>query len=283
MKLNLLKKLDTIFNDKFIGQNEQNYEKIEKAINGQNDDIEYHRNNEKDAHNSNNVTHYTKKGQKTNVGDELRYQNEVNDHLVLGALGNGQQEVRQSRVSIDAQQHQTLEERLKHDFLREKNDREKGLKNLLDKINRVVNVDEFGADPTGVKDSTNAFVKAFGNGNVQVTMSAGTYKVYGLKLPNNTRLVGQGKDITTIKLADEAPAETVVITNLSMGGNAKNIAIENFSVDGNRKRQNNSLKAAGGSLSSNVRFAGVKHGYIYNIKSFSTLLHGIDVNYGVDE
>ncbi|MCP6646210.1 hypothetical protein NL493_29120, partial [Klebsiella pneumoniae] len=87
-----------------------------------------------------------------------------------------------------------------------------------------------------------------------VTMSAGTYKVYGLKLPNNTRLVGQGKDITTIKLADEAPAETVVITNLSMGGNAKNIAIENFSVDGNRKRQNNSLKAAGGSLSSNVRF-----------------------------
>ncbi|MDU7042273.1 MAG: peptidase G2 autoproteolytic cleavage domain-containing protein [Actinomyces sp.] len=283
MKLNLLKKLDTIFNDKFIGQNEQNYEKIEKAINGQNDDIEYHRNNEKDAHNSNNVTHYTKKGQKTNVGDELRYQNEVNDHLVLGALGNGQQEVRQSRVSIDAQQHQTLEERLKHDFLREKNDREKGLKNLLDKINRVVNVDEFGADPTGVKDSTNAFVKAFGNGNVQVTMSAGTYKVYGLKLPNNTRLVGQGKDITTIKLADEAPAETVVITNLSMGGNAKNIAIENFSVDGNRKRKNNSLKAAGGSLSSNVRFAGVKHGYIYNIKSFSTLLHGIDVTYGVDE
>lgn len=64
MKLNLLKKLDTIFNDKFIGQNEQNYEKIEKAINGQNDDIEYHRNNEKDAHNSNNVTHYTKKVRK---------------------------------------------------------------------------------------------------------------------------------------------------------------------------------------------------------------------------
>lgn len=283
MKLNLFKKLDVFFNDKFISQNESNYEKIENAFEGITDDIEYHRKNEKDAHNSDNVTHYTKKGQKTNVGDELRYQNEVNDHLVLGALGNGQQEVRQSRVSIDAIQHNTLEERLKHDFLREKNDREKGLKNLLDKINRVVNVDEFGADPTGVKDSTEAFRKAFGNGNIQVTMSGGTYKVYGLRLPNNTRLVGQGKDITTIKLADDAPADAIVVTNLSMGGNAKNIAIENFSVNGNRGRQGGTLKPAGGSLSSGVRFAGVKNGYIYNIKSYNNLLHGIDVTYGVDE
>ncbi|PNZ48053.1 hypothetical protein, partial [Staphylococcus intermedius] len=87
-------------------------------------------------------------------------------------------------------------------------------------------------------------------------------------LPNNTRLVGQGKGITTIKLADDAPADAIVVTNLSMGGNAENIAIENFSIDGNRHRQNDTLKPAGGSLSSGVRFAGVKHGYIYNIESY---------------
>lgn len=283
MKLKLLKKLDVYFNDKLLKQIEDNFEKIERWLNGFSDDMDYHRKDEKDAHNSNNVPHFTKKGQKTNVGDELRYQNEVNDHLVLGVLGNGQQEVRQSRVSIDAMQHDTLEGRLHHDFLREMNERKKGLKELLDKINRVVNVDEFGADPTGKKDSTAAFEKAFGEGNVQVTMSGGTYKVYGLKLPNNTRLVGQGKGITTIKLADDAPADAIVVTNLSMGGNAENIAIENFSIDGNRHRQNDTLKPAGGSLSSGVRFAGVKHGYIYNIKSYDNLLHGIDVTYGVDE
>ncbi|MEJ7542959.1 peptidase G2, partial [Staphylococcus intermedius] len=92
MKINLLKKLDVYFNDKLLKQIENNFEKIERWLNGFSDDMDYHRKDEKDAHNSNNVTHFTKKGQKTNVGDELRYQNEVNDHLVLGALGNGQQE-----------------------------------------------------------------------------------------------------------------------------------------------------------------------------------------------
>ena len=47
-----------------------------------------------------------------------------------------------------------------------------------------------------------------------VTMSAGTYLTTGLKLPNNSRLVGQGKDITTIKLMDETPAENIGITNI---------------------------------------------------------------------
>ncbi|MEJ7420143.1 hypothetical protein WL546_12900, partial [Staphylococcus warneri] len=85
-----------------------------------------------------------------------------------------------------------------------------------------------------------------------------------IKMPNNSRLVGQGKDITTIKFMDETPAENIGITNLKMSGGAENISLESFSFNGNKFRQNKTLKATGGSRSSNIRFAGVTNGYIYN-------------------
>ena len=59
-----------------------------------------------------------------------------------------------------------------------------------------------------------------------VTMSGGTYLTTGIKMPNNSRLVGQGKDITTIKFMDSTPAENIGITNLRMGGHAENISLE---------------------------------------------------------
>ena len=48
---------------------------------------------------------YTSYGPSTTVDKELRYQNERIRNLVLGNLGNGQQEVRDSRVSMDGQSH----------------------------------------------------------------------------------------------------------------------------------------------------------------------------------
>src|SRR5699024_10822885 len=154
---------------------------------------------------------------------------------------------------------------------------------LNKKIERIINVNDYGADPTGQTDSTDAFKKAFANGGRHIHMTEGTYIVNGLKLPNNTILSGEGKEQTIIKLSDDAPKENIVITNLDMNGVAENIGIEGFSVDGNRARQGGTLKPAGGSRSSNVRIAGVKKGVIKNIKSFNSLLHGIDVTYASDE
>ncbi|MFQ3853722.1 peptidase G2 autoproteolytic cleavage domain-containing protein [Staphylococcus sp. 2S1] len=114
-------------------------------------------------------------------------------------------------------------------------------------------------------------------------MTAGTYKVTGIKLPNNTVLSGEGKDITFIKLADETPAENIVITNDDMSGNAHNIGIKDFTVNGNKWRQDKKFAPAGGSLSSNVRFAGVKHGFASNIKSIDSLLHGFDITFASDD
>ncbi|MEB7366922.1 peptidase G2 autoproteolytic cleavage domain-containing protein [Staphylococcus borealis] len=276
-------KLHSLFGSDFISQVEQNFETIKLWADKKDNEYQNHVTNQKNAHKSSQIKHTIKSGQDVNLQDHERYQDEQITNLVLGHNGDGVQELRASRTSMDAQNFDDLSNRLYHDFLRENNEREKLRAELLKKIQRIVNVDDFGGDPTGQKDSTKAFQDALGTGNVLVTMSAGTYLTTGIKMPNNSRLVGQGKDITTIKFMDSTPAENIGITNLKMSGNAKNISLENFTFDGNKFRQNKKLKPTGGSRSSNIRFAGVTNGYIYNVKSHSALLHCIDTTYASDD
>lgn len=280
---NLKLKLHSYFSQKFISQLQQNFEEIYYAYYNFDKDFRSHLNTDSNAHTSSQINHTTRKGNKVKLSNHENYQDELIEHLVLGHNGDGIQELRASHVSMDAQGFDSLHERLYHDFLRESNAREELRADLTKKIQRIVNVDDFGGDPTGQKDSTKAFQDALGNGNVQVTMSGGTYLTTGIKMPNNTRLVGQGKDITTIKLMDSTPAENIGVTNLKMSGNAENISLESFSFNGNKFRQDKSLKASGGSRSSNIRFAGVTNGYIYNVKSYDALLHCIDVTYANDD
>lgn len=280
---NLKLKLHSYFSQKFISQLQQNFEEIYYAYYNFDKDFRSHLNTDSNAHTSSQISHTTKKGEKVKLSNHENYQDELIERLVLGHNGDGIQELRASHVSLDAQGFDSLHERLYHDFLRESNAREELRADLTKKIQRIVNVDDFGGDPTGQKDSTKAFQDALGNGNVQVTMSGGTYLTTGIKMPNNSRLVGQGKDITTIKFMDSTPAENIGITNLKMGGNAENISLENFSFNGNKFRQDKTLQPSGGSRSSNIRFAGVTNGYIYNVKSYDALLHCIDVTYANDD
>ncbi|WP_239709417.1 MULTISPECIES: peptidase G2 autoproteolytic cleavage domain-containing protein [unclassified Mammaliicoccus] len=233
---------------------------------------------DKHAHDAKNIDYKL-----TNVSDHLDYQRSRIEGLVLGHNGDGIQELTDSHVAIDSTPFNVLSERLYYDFNKINQTMESNYNTLNEKIERIINVNDYGADPTGQEDSTEAFKKAFANGGRHVHMTEGTYIVSGLKLPNNTILSGEGKEQTILKLSDEAPAESIVVTNLDMNGVAENIGIEGFSVDGNRTRQGDTLKATGGSRSSNVRFAGVKKGFIKNIKSFNALLHGIDVTYASDE
>ena len=280
---NLITRLHSFFSYKFIDQLQRNFEDIKLWADSSNKALNDHKKQKDDAHTSDQIKHVTKKGQDVLLSDALNYHNEKVTNLVLGHNGNGMQELRASRTSMDAESFDDLSGRLYHDFLREENERKNLREELLKKIQRVVNVDDFGADPTGQKDSTQAFKDALGYGNVMVNMSGGTYLTTGIKMPNNSRLVGQGKDITTIKFMDSTPAENIGITNLRMSGHAENISLENFTFDGNKFRQNKSLKPTGGSRSSNIRFAGVTNGYIYNVKSHSALLHCIDVTYANDD
>ena len=242
------------------------------------DVIKDHKTKDKHAHNAKQIDYKL-----SNVHDELTYQDGRIEGLVIGHNGNGIEEVKDSRTALDGTNHGLLSTRLKYDFEIIKNKMEENFNYLNKKIERIVNVNDYGADPTGEQDSTQAFKDSLRGGNVHVHMTAGTYKVTGIKLPNNTVLSGEGKDITTIKLSDETPAENIVITNEDMTGNGHNIGIKDFTVNGNKWRQDKKLEPAGGSLSSNVRFAGVKHGFASNIKSVDALLHGFDITFASND
>lgn len=255
-----------------------NFKTIENFYQNIIDILERHKTNEKHAHNAKQIDYKL-----TNVHDELQYQDGRIEGLVIGHNGDGIEELKDSRTALDGSNQPLLSKRLKYDFEIIKNKMEEHFNYLNEKIERIVNVNDYGADPTGEQDSTEAFKEAVRGGNVHVHMTAGTYKVTGIRLPNNTILSGEGKDITTIKFADETPAENIVITNEDMSGNAHNIGIKDFTVNGNKWRQGKKLKPAGGSLSSNVRFAGVKHGFASNVKSVDSLLHGFDITYANDD
>lgn len=256
----------------------ENFKRILDSYQDINRDIEYHREEEKHAHNSKQIDYKL-----SNVHDELQYQDGRIEGLIVGHNGDGIEELKDSRTALDGSNQPLLSKRLKYDFEIIKNKMEENFNYLNKKIERIVNVNDYGADPSGEQDSTQAFKEAVRGGNVHVHMTAGTYKVTGIKLPNNTVLSGEGKDITTIKFADETPAENIVVTNEDMTGNAHNIGIEGFTVNGNKWRQEKKLKPAGGSLSSNVRFAGVKHGFARNVKSVDSLLHGFDITYASND
>ncbi|MGX5789883.1 peptidase G2 autoproteolytic cleavage domain-containing protein [Staphylococcus equorum] len=291
MSLNLIKKLHSVFGQKIVNQVESNFEDIESYTDRNESYKVSHKNTEKKAHNTTQIIHKMVDGLETLTSDELKYQREQIAELVLGHNGNGIQELTASRTSMDAKRFPDLSNRLYHDFLKEKNDREKADAELKAMIQRNVNVDDYGGDPTGTKDSSEAFKKALGSGGVTVNLSAGTYLLdKGIKLPNYTRLVGQGQDISTIKLSKKAPRETIAITNLKMSGEAKCISIENLAVNGdkmNRFPEGNDdymgSNPSGGSLSSNIRFAGVTKGFVQNVKSYDPLLHCIDVTFASDD
>lgn len=255
-----------------------NFKKILDAFKDADKRFELHKTEDKHAHKANQIDYKL-----SNVHDELQYQNGRIEGLVVGHNGDGVEEVKDSRTSLDGTNHELLSARLKHDYQVINKKIEDNYEYLNNKIERIVNVNDFGADPTGEQDSTEAFKEAVRGGNVHVHMTAGTYKVLGIRLPNNTVLSGEGKDITTIKLSDESLAENIVITNDDMSGNGHNIGIKDFTVNGNKWRQDKKFNAAGGSLSSNVRFAGVKHGFASNVKSIDSLLHGFDITYANDD
>ncbi len=90
-------------------------------------------------------------------------------NLILNADGTNVKEVVDARVDADGNVEPLLKERLDKEYYK-----------LLRKIQRNVNVDDYGADPTGETDSTDAFVRALGNGKVRLNLSAGEYVIKAL-------------------------------------------------------------------------------------------------------
>lgn len=67
-------------------------------------------------------------------------------------------------------------------------------RSLLSRLNESVVVTDFGADPTGVADSTPAFLAAIATGRYTILVPEGTFKLTGtLTLIGGQRLIGVGK------------------------------------------------------------------------------------------
>lgn len=239
--------------------------------------LQEHKTTDEVAHKSTQIIH---NGRKTS--EWIEYFNKRLKAQIIGANGDGIAELTDSRVSLDGTRFDLLSERMLYDLTKMRDEMRDGYEHALNVVTRIRNVNDYGADPTGQKDSTKAFEKAIEDGGHHIHMTEGTYIVMGLKLPSYTVLSGEGKDITTIKLSDDAPQENLVVTNRDLDGTAEYIAVKDVTLDGNRYRRDGALKAAGGSLSSGLRFAGVTNGYAYNVKTKDTLLHGIDVTFASD-
>lgn len=283
MLKDIITKLHSLFGEKVWAQLEDNFENIKMWSDDIEDRFNSHKTSSGTVHNTNQIKYTNDSGNSLNQTEFNKYIQEKVTNMVLGHNGDGIAELKASRTSVDGTSYDDLSTRLYNDFLKHNNNIDRLRSEFMNKLKRNVNVDDFGGDPTGQQDSTKAFQQALGNGNVTVNMSAGIYLTTGIKMPNNSRLVGQGKEITTIKFMDSTPAENIGITNLKMSGSAKNISLENFTFDGNKTRQGGKLKPTGGSRSSNIRFAGVTNGYIYNVISHDALLHCIDVTYANDD
>lgn len=146
------------------------------------------------------------------------------------------------------------------------------------KVARVVNVEDYGAVGDGKTDNTKAFLNAIGNGKVMVRVPAGIFVTKGIELPSWTCLIGEGKGVTTIKLHEEAPPETRLVTNKNHWRGNHHIFVEDLSLDWNVERLGNLSKTStGGNHSSCLTYANVTFAWVRNVEAINPGLHCFDV------
>ena len=116
MRKTIYTDLETIFGARFVRENELNFIAVRDMLFNIEEILYKHGRIDKQAHNSEQIKYTLPTGPSVNVGQELTYQSQRIRNLVLGTLGNGQQEIRDSRTSMDGQNHKILSERLRHDF-----------------------------------------------------------------------------------------------------------------------------------------------------------------------
>ncbi|WP_174732702.1 glycosyl hydrolase family 28-related protein [Mesobacillus harenae] len=150
---------------------------------------------------------------------------------------------------------------------------------LLNEIDRDVNIEDYGAIGDGITDCTEAFKMAIGEGRVRVHIPEGTFITKGITLPSWTILVGEGKDITMIKLHDKAGKGKRLITNSNHWRGNHHISVEGMSLDWNAERLGNTEKTSTwGNHSSCLTFANVKYGWVKSVKAINAGLHCFDVS-----
>ncbi|PLS01103.1 right-handed parallel beta-helix repeat-containing protein [Neobacillus cucumis] len=100
-----------------------------------------------------------------------------------------------------------------------------------------VNVKDFGAYGNGKHDDTRAIQKAIDHaaakGGGDVFIPKGTYILHPIFLKSKVNLVGESRDIVTLKLSNQASDDYTRVVNLI---NVSNVKIQSLTIDGNSKK-----------------------------------------------
>ncbi|WP_185160562.1 phosphodiester glycosidase family protein [Mammaliicoccus sciuri] len=142
----LIKYLDDIFNEHFVGQNEKNYTEIEQALNDLKSKIaEHEKLNGNTVHDAEQIKIFN-----STLEDVARLMKAQIENLVVGANGNGNIEVKDAHVDMDGKRHNTLQSRLQADLSAISN-MAKGSKTLADKHEKEIQKTAFYDEITSVK------------------------------------------------------------------------------------------------------------------------------------
>ncbi|MGX0331947.1 hypothetical protein ACUW6M_001885 [Staphylococcus cohnii] len=114
MNINLIKDLNISIGQEFRGQMISNFYLIQKYYNYHQNEFRKHQTTQTNAHSANQISF-----ELWNLYDEMKYRGSQISNLVLGAIGDETQELRDSRVSVFGEKiaFPTLSERLKNDLL----------------------------------------------------------------------------------------------------------------------------------------------------------------------
>jgi hypothetical protein len=150
--------------------------------------------------------------------------------------------------------------------------------NLITRITKEVNIEDYGGIGDGKTDNTVAFKRAFGKGFVKVKVPEGIFLTKGIVLPSWTCLVGSGKGKTTIKLHDAAPKGTRLITNANHWKGNHHIFVQGMSLNWNVERLGDVKKTSTwGNHSSCLTYANVIYGWVKDVEAINPGLHCFDV------
>jgi hypothetical protein len=122
---------------------------------------------------------------------------------------------------------------------------------------KVFGVDSYGADPTGVSDSTSAFVAALA-ANKHVYIPPGTYRISEVELPVYCLMEGAGPYTTTIKIIKHASGTNRGLYRRSATEAEGGIVLKNFSLEAENYD-------TVGAHSYGLDWANIAHSYVENV------------------
>jgi hypothetical protein len=111
-------------------------------------------------------------------------------------------------------------------------------------VNDRINVKDFGAAGNGYTDDTNAFQLAIDqaskNGGGNVYIPAGTYILNSFYLKSSVKLIGENRELVTLKLTDNAnDQEQTRLLNIN---DVKNVKVQNITFDGNYEKHKKGIE-----------------------------------------